>query len=71
MSLLSDIKIKVGPEKDCVQTVSVEWSASKVKAEIEGAFESLKDKVKITNLDDESRQEELPLKVASRYLRSL
>jgi hypothetical protein len=32
---------------------------------------SLKDKVKITNLDDKARQEELPLKIASRYLISL
>jgi len=47
MNLLSDIKIKVGPEKDCVQTVSVEWSASKVKEKIEEAFSGLKNRVKM------------------------
>ena len=47
MNLLSDIKIKVGAEKDCVQTVSVEWSASKVKEKVEEAFELIKNKAKV------------------------
>ncbi len=47
MSILNDVKIKLGSEKDCVQTVSVEWSASKVKAQVEEAYEKLKNQVKL------------------------
>lgn len=47
MGLMSDIKIKLGTEKDCVQPVSVEMSNLKVSEHVEKAFKKVQAKVKL------------------------
>lgn len=45
--LTDEVKVKVNSEKDCVQTVSVELPAAKVKEEIEAAFLKVQSQAKI------------------------
>jgi len=47
LGLSNDIKIKVGSEKDCTQTISVEWPLSKVKEKIEEAFAQVQAQAKV------------------------
>ncbi len=47
LGLSNDIKVKIDSEKECVQKVSVELPASKVKETIEKAFASVQAKAKV------------------------
>lgn len=47
LGLSSDLKIKLGQEKDCIQSVTVEWPASKVQEKIEAAFREVQAQAKI------------------------
>src|SRR5882672_3486530 len=47
LGLSNDIKVKVQPEKDCVQKVSVEWPLDKVKESIETAFSKVQSRAKV------------------------
>lgn len=44
---INDIKIKLGPEKNCVQSISVEWPAVKVKEKIEEAFKGVQGQARL------------------------
>jgi trigger factor len=47
MGILNDIKIKVNADKDCVQTLSVELPASRVKSQIEKAYQKVQGQAKL------------------------
>jgi trigger factor len=55
----TDIKVKVSSEKDCIQTISVEWPATKVKEQIEKAFAHVQGRVRIPGF----RQGKAPMEV--------
>jgi trigger factor len=47
LGITSDVKVKVLSEKGCVQTLSVELAASKVKEKIEEAFKNVQSQAKL------------------------
>lgn len=55
----SNIKIKVDSEDGCLQTISVEWPASKVKESINKAFESVQSQAKVPGF----RAGKIPLEI--------
>jgi len=47
LGLSNNLKIKFGSEKNCVQTITVEWPVSKVREKIEDAYKKVQAKVKM------------------------
>lgn len=47
LGITSDIKVKAGAEKDCVQSFTVEWPTSKVNEKIQEAFAKVQSRAKL------------------------